>query len=72
MEGFVDARGAYKRLNNLLEHFPELPETMELPAPKGELRVENIIVFPPKSEVPALKGINMLIPAGTTRGSHRT
>jgi ATP-binding cassette subfamily C protein EexD len=67
-KGFSDARGAYKRLNNLLAHFPEIPEPMQLPAPKGEIRVENIVVAPPNSNIPTLKGINMLIPAGTTVG----
>ena len=67
-KGFSDARESYNRLNNLLTHFPEMPETMDLPAPKGEIRVENIIVTPPGSQIPALKGINMLIPVGTTLG----
>jgi ATP-binding cassette subfamily C protein EexD len=67
-KGFSDARGAYKRLNDLLAQFPTIPETMELPAPKGEIRVENIVVFPPKSEVAALRGVNMLIPIGVTIG----
>ncbi len=67
-KGFADAKEAYKRLNALLKEIPELPETMQLPAPKGEIRVENIVVAPPNSKVPTLKGINMLIPQGYTVG----
>jgi len=67
-KGFADARGAYGRLNGLLRDFPDIPETMELPVPKGEIRIENIIVAPPNSKTPVLKGINMLIPVGTTVG----
>ncbi len=67
-KGFSDARGAYHRLNDLLKNFPEIPVAMELPAPKGEIRVENIVVAPPGTQTPVLKGINMLIPKGMTVG----
>ena len=67
-KGFVEARGAYSRLNNLLKNFPEIPDTMELPAPKGDIKVESIVVAPPGSKVPALKGINMHILPGTALG----
>ncbi|WP_457750254.1 type I secretion system permease/ATPase [Sulfurimonas sp.] len=67
-KGFADAKGAYKRLNDLLAQIPEIPETMQLPAPKGEIKVENIIVAPPGSKTPTLRGINMLIPQGSTVG----
>jgi ATP-binding cassette subfamily C protein EexD len=67
-KGFSDARGAYSRLNTLLRNFSEIPETMQLPAPVGEIKVENIVVTPPHSKVATLKGINMVIPAGTAVG----
>jgi ATP-binding cassette subfamily C protein EexD len=67
-KNFADARESYRRLNELLQHFPEIPETMELPAPKGEIKVENIVVVPPNGKNPTLKGINMLIPAGSVVG----
>lgn len=67
-KGFADAKEAYKRLNNLLKHIPELPETMQLPAPKGEIRVENIVVVPPNAKKPTLKNINMFIPKGSVVG----
>ncbi len=67
-KNFSDSREAYERLNNLLKNFPEIPVSMQLPAPKGEIRVENIVVVPPKSRIPTLKGISMYIPAGTAVG----
>lgn len=67
-KGFSDARGAYKRLNELLRAIPEIPETMELPAPKGDIKVEGIVVAPPGSQTPTLRGINMHIPVGTVVG----
>jgi len=67
-KGFAEAKGAYGRLNELLKEFSETKETMDLPAPKGELSIESIMVVPPLSKVPALKGINMKIPAGATVG----
>jgi len=65
-KGFSEARGAYKRLNDLLRHFPELPQNMELPAPKGEVLLENVVVAPPGSKMPVVRGITMLISKGTT------
>ena len=67
-KGFADAKEAYKRLNNLLRQIPELPETMQLPAPKGEIKIENIVVAPPNSKTPTLRGVNMFIPQGMTVG----
>jgi len=65
-KSFIEARGAYKRLNDLLRVFPEIPETMDLPVPKGEVRIENIVVAPPGVKTPVIKGINMSISAGET------
>ncbi len=65
---FTESKMAYKRLNDLLAQIPEIPETMSLPAPKGEIRLENVVVVPPAAKTPTIKGINMQIPAGTTVG----
>ncbi len=63
-KGFVSARGAYERLNDLLKVVPEEKETMSLPEPQGYLRVENIVVTPPGARLPILKGINFSIDKG--------
>lgn len=67
-KGFADAKGAYGRLNGLLKQFNEKQETMDLPTPEGEISIENIMVVPPLSKTPALKGINMIIPKGSVVG----
>ncbi len=63
-KGFVSARGAYQRLNDMLAIVPEDKETMSLPAPKGNIRVESIIVTPPGAKFPVLKSISFAINAG--------
>lgn len=65
---FADARGAYYRLNNLLQNFPQIQEAMQLPAPKGDIKVENIVVAPPGTKNATLKNVNMHIPQSTTVG----
>ena len=67
-KSFADSREAYKRLNSLLKKIPEIPVTMKLPNPKGDIRVENIIVLTPVTQIPILKGLNMDIKAGETVG----
>ncbi|MBI3506724.1 MAG: type I secretion system permease/ATPase [Proteobacteria bacterium] len=56
-KGFVGARDAYFRLASLLTAFPQRRETMDLPAPKGEISVEGLVVAAPGSNVPILKGV---------------
>jgi len=67
-KGFVLARAQYSRLNELLTQIPEDKETMELPAPKGKLSVEQAMIVPPGSKVPVIKGISLEIEAGDSVG----
>ena len=67
-KGFAEARGAYKRLNNLLKEFQEKEEKMDLPSPKGEVSIERVVVAPPLSKNPVIKGISMNIPKGSVVG----
>ncbi len=62
--GFNSARSAYGRLNELLTDFPATQEHMSLPDPKGEVKVEGLVVYPPGSQTPALRNVNMHLPAG--------
>ncbi|KTT04506.1 peptidase [Pseudomonas oryzihabitans] len=66
--GFVAARGQYARLNEVLRQIPAEPERMPLPVPKGDLSVEQIIVTPPGSQVPVIKGISFRAPPGASVG----
>jgi ATP-binding cassette subfamily C exporter for protease/lipase len=60
----VNARDAYQRLESLLSHFPEKEDGMSLPAPTGLLTVEGVVVAPPGSQVPILKGVSFAISPG--------
>jgi ATP-binding cassette subfamily C protein EexD len=63
-KGFVNARGQYLRLHNALLNIPAEPEKMPLPAPKGNLQLEDVHVMPPGSNSLILKGISLGIQPG--------
>jgi PrtD family type I secretion system ABC transporter len=65
---FLAARSAYGRLNDLLQAVPALKETMPLPAPRGEVTVENVVVAAPGGRVPILRGVNFRVAAGDIIG----
>jgi ATP-binding cassette subfamily C exporter for protease/lipase len=53
----VNARDAYRRLEALLTAVPAKPEAMPLPAPRGKLGAENLIVSAPGTQAPILRGV---------------
>ncbi|XKH59414.1 type I secretion system permease/ATPase [Halomonas sediminis] len=63
-KGFVGARGAYERLNELLTQIPEEQQHMSLPAPKGEVALEGVAAAPPGSRMATIRGINFSVPKG--------
>lgn len=65
-KGLQNAREQFMRLDELLTKFPEDPERMELPAPRGALSVEKISVLPPGGATPVLRGVDFELPAGTS------
>ena len=65
---FSAARTSYSRLNSLLDEFPQEKEYMELPAPTGEVLLEDVVVIPPAAENPSVAGISMLINKGDILG----
>lgn len=67
-KGFVNARGQYQRLNEVLTQLPAQQEQMRLPPPKGQIRFEEAQVIPPGSKIPALRGISLAIEAGDIVG----
>ena len=67
-KGFISARSQYNRLNEILDKQKAEPERMSLPAPEGHINVENIIVSPPGSRTPVIKGISFAVPAGFVVG----
>ncbi|MDY3203457.1 MAG: type I secretion system permease/ATPase [Arcobacter sp.] len=67
-KGFSSARSSYERIESLLNDFPKDKEYMQLPAPKGEISLENVVVIPPSGTVPSLKGVSMRIEKGDVVG----
>ena len=67
-KGFISARTQYNRLNEILDKQRAEPERMSLPAPEGHINVENIIVSPPGTRTPVIKGISFAVPAGFVVG----
>lgn len=64
--GFLQARESYDRLHKLLTAFPSQQPPMPLPAPKGRLSVEQLIIVPPGATDPVIKGISLVIEPGQT------
>ncbi len=67
-KGLVSARSAYDRLNKVLQAFPAKERNMSLPAPKGNIAVENLMAGAPGQQTPILRGISLNFPAGTVVG----
>ena len=61
-------RSAHERLVKLLEANPERKAGMELPAPKGDLRVEGVSAAPPGVRMPLLRNLNLAVDAGDVLG----
>jgi ATP-binding cassette subfamily C exporter for protease/lipase len=62
--GFVSARGAYTRLDALLEAHPRTGGKLALPRPEGAVAVENLLLGAPGSSAPILKGLNFRVAPG--------
>jgi ATP-binding cassette subfamily C protein EexD len=67
-KGFSVARAQYARLGELLTTIPAERKTMSLPAPEGNLTVEQVVVVPPGSMVTAVKSLSLHINAGEILG----
>lgn len=60
----VNARDAYRRLEDFLANFPEKENGMSLPAPTGLLTVEGVVATAPGSQLPILKSVSFGIKPG--------
>jgi ATP-binding cassette subfamily C protein EexD len=65
---FVSARSQYQRLNEILTQVAEEPERMSLPEPKGIVSAENVMVAPPGSRTPVVKGVSFVVEPGDMVG----
>lgn len=60
----IAARDAWKRLDQLLRQLPPAPAAMPLPAPRGHLAVEGVLVAPPGGQAPILRGVSFALQPG--------
>ncbi len=67
-KGFVSARAAYQRLNELLHGVPRRPDTMALPPPRGDVLVEGLVAVPPGANTPVIRGVGFRLNAGELLG----
>ncbi len=67
-KSFINARGQFERIDDMLTRIAEEKEKMSLPDPTGAISVEGINAAPPGTRTPVLRGVNFAIPAGTALG----
>ncbi|MEM7026216.1 MAG: type I secretion system permease/ATPase, partial [Pseudomonadota bacterium] len=64
----LSAHGAFQRLNRLFASAPALPERMPLPAPRGGLQLEDVVVWPTGSAEPTLRNVSFSLQPGEVLG----
>ncbi|WP_438280336.1 type I secretion system permease/ATPase [Pseudomonas alabamensis] len=67
-KGFVAAKVQYDRLSKVLDDLNKEPERMPLPAPEGQVQVENLVVAPPGAKAPVIRNISFVVPSGSIVG----
>lgn len=67
-KAFVAARDAWDRLKRLLESLPPPPETMPLPAPRGQVSCEQVAFVQQGRDQPILAGITFALEPGEALG----
>jgi ATP-binding cassette subfamily C exporter for protease/lipase len=65
---WVSASGAYTRLNELLQRYPAPPPATRLPAPVGEIALEEVSAVPPGTRVSVLRNISLRMRPGDVIG----
>ena len=66
-KGYVMARGAYDRLEVLLEQYPERDAALSRVAPRGALQLRRLVAMAPGRKAPILEGIDLAIAPGTVQ-----
>jgi PrtD family type I secretion system ABC transporter len=67
-KGFVEARASYIRLDQMLKQLPPETVPLELPAPKGALTVERIVMVTGTENRQILKGVSFSLASGDSLG----
>jgi ATP-binding cassette, subfamily C, bacterial exporter for protease/lipase len=63
--GFISARAAFERLEELLQKFPERDPGLSRAAPAGEMTLHDVLAAAPGREQPILKKISFSVAPGT-------
>jgi PrtD family type I secretion system ABC transporter len=63
-KNFQNARGAWGRLQELFRAVPQDVQRMSLPAPKGNVKVEQVFAAAPGQKTPILRGVTFQIGSG--------
>ena len=63
--GFIDARGAFGRLEALLAAHPERDPALSRVAPQGAITLREVVAVAPGRAEPILKGVNLAVAPGT-------
>jgi len=66
--GFLGARDAYGRLEELLRQFPVREVSLVLPPPTGLVAVEGVTAMPPGTRRAVVNNLSVLMPAGQVVG----
>ncbi len=64
----VEARAAWRRLKELLESNPPVPQGTELPVPQGQVDVERAVFALRSSDRPIIRGVSFSLGAGQALG----
>lgn len=64
----LQTRGAWKRLQELLQQVPEDHQRMPLAPPRGRMDVAEVVASAPGSTELILRGVNFSLPAGEAMG----
>lgn len=67
-KSFVNARGAWSRLQALFNATREGGERMSLPPPNGAIALESLVVAPPGSKQPTVRNVSLELEPGTALG----
>ncbi|TVS00486.1 MAG: type I secretion system permease/ATPase [Rhodospirillales bacterium] len=67
-KAFIAARDAWGRLSRLLTGLPPLPAVMPLPAPKGAVACEQVVVQMAGRDQPTLAGVSFSLAPGEVLG----
>ena len=66
--GFIAAKSQFARIREILKLQPEESEKLALPAPLGQLSLEQVIAVPPGSKLASVKGVSFKLDAGESLG----